>query len=347
MSDLSPDRRDDELRALLHDAVSDVEPADRLGEVRRRTRTRPTRSRRWAPLLVGAGAVAATVVTAGIVVNTLGDEQSPEDTPVASSGPGDGPTTAAAGIYYLGSTTAGPRLYREFQAVGRTSDPSEKVLNALQRLTVDTGPRDPDYDTLWPKGSFAGVEVTDDRVVVALGTPAALTSTETTALGRYGVQQAVYTAEAALGATLPVAFVWDGAPARTVLGVKVAALVDRDRNHDIAAPVNITDPSEHLAVTGVLEANGTMADDVARVSWILYSNAPDEVVVRQGRATPIDITGPDARATLGAPGWETGVIDLAGLEPGTYTFVVSVSEVGQTSDDYPDVFEDTRTITVR
>uniref|UniRef100_UPI001C7E59EA hypothetical protein n=1 Tax=Nocardioides stalactiti TaxID=2755356 RepID=UPI001C7E59EA len=57
----TPDPHSDDalLRALLHDAVADVEPRDGLADVRRRAR-RPAPRRRWAPVLLGAGAVAAT-----------------------------------------------------------------------------------------------------------------------------------------------------------------------------------------------------------------------------------------------------------------------------------------------
>lgn len=343
MTDMQPDDRD-ELRSLLHDAVAGVEPADRLGEIRRRTRRRTPR--RWAPLLVGAGAVAATVVTAGFVVSALNSNGTDDDTPVADSSTSPGvPPTAAAGIYFVSDSPTGPRLYREFQSVGAAADPQQKVLLSLQRLTADAGPKDPDYRTLWPARSFADVEVDDDRIVIDLANPAALAvGAEGTALGRYGVQQAVYTAEAALREALPVSFHYDGEPARTVLGVKVGALVERDRGYDVTAPVNISDPGEHLAVdSGVLSANGTMATNVPFVAWRLERGG---TTLRQGRAIPTDITGADASATLGAPGWRTGDIDLSGLPAGDYVFRVTTELQGQTSDETVR-FSDTRTITVR
>ncbi len=296
---------DERLRALFHDAVSDVEPHDGLGEVRRRTRVRRTSSRRWAPVLVGAGAVAATVVAATFVVNGLDDDPDRNDDPqVASNGPSsddEDPITAAAALYFVGDTPTGPRLYREFQAVTPTTDPEQKVLMALQRLTF--GPRDPDYGTLWPTDSFSAVQIEDDRIVVELGTEAALEPAGPTA--SLGLQQAVYTAEGALGDTLPLAFQRNGEPVRTVLGSRVGALVDRNRGFDITAPVNITNPAEQLAVDdGTLLADGTMSANVqSAVTWRLLDNG---VVVLEGETTPSDTTGTDAGATLHAPGWETG-----------------------------------------
>lgn len=337
---------DERLRALFHDAVSDVEPRDRLADVRRRTRARRTpTSRRWLPVLVGAGAVGATVVAATFVVNGLGDDGPDGGTPVAaSSSPEtpDEPIAGAAGIYFISDTPTGPRLFREFQFVGRTTGPEEKALLALERLS--TGPKDPDYETLWPEGSFRSVTVETDRIVVELGSEEALVS-DGSGLGLLGVQQAVYTAEAALGATLPVSFEWEGAPAREVLGFQVGARVERDTSFTLTAPVNITDPAEQLAVEdGTFVANGTMATYVRNVVWSLEQQ--DGVVVDEGGTTPVDITGPDARATLGAPGWETEEIDVSDLTPGDYVFVVTVVDTGQTSDR-PEEFSDTRTISVR
>ena len=339
---------DDDLRAAFHDAVADIEPRDRLADVRRRTRgRRTTRSRRWAPVLVGAGAVAATVVAATFVVGGLGDDDPDDQRPVAggpTSETSTVPTTSAAGLYFVADTTTGPRLFREFQAVTPTGDPAQKVLFALQRLAADLGPRDRDYRTLWPSDAFTAVEVDDDRIVVELGTEAALAPTDPAGSAYLGVQQVVYTAEAALGDRLPVAFERDGQPVREVLGLRVGAQVGRDTSFAITAPVNITDPSEGLLVEdGDLSANGTMSTNVRRVEWTLSFGGD---VVDQGEATHLDIEGPDARATLGAPGWETGEIDLSGLAPGQYVFEVTGLDVGQTSDTSSE-FSDTRTITVR
>lgn len=342
---------DERLRALLHDAVADVEPADGLAAVRRRTRTRRPAvgraGRRWLPALVGAGAVGATVVAATFVVSGLGD--GPDDTPpvagssTSSATPSDHPITRAAGVYYVADTPTGPRLFREFHAVGQTDDPAELALLALQRLSADVGPFDPDYRTVWPAGSFADVTVEDDQIVVELGTEAALAGTGTRE-EPLGVQQAVYTAEAALGERLPVAFRWQGAPARRVLGQRVGPRVERDTSYALTAPVNITDPAENLAVEdGSFAANGTLATSARGVRWALRK---DGRVVLEGAAKPADITGPDARATLGAPGWETGEIDVSDLPPGAYELLVSVIDTGQTSDG-PQEFTDTRTVTVR
>jgi hypothetical protein len=130
-----------------------------------------------------------------------------------------------------------------------------------------------------------------------------------------------------------------------VLGIPVGAQVRRDTSFPLLAPVNISDPGEQLVIEdGSFVANGTMATYVRDVTWTLQQ--PDGTVLDEGTTTPVDITGPDARATLGAPGWETDEIDVSDLSPGDYDFVVSVVDTGQTSDQ-PEEFTDTRTITVR
>lgn len=335
---------DERLRALVQDAVADVEPRDRLGEVRRRTRVRRTSSRRWTPVLAGAGAVAATVIAATFVVYGINDDAEPDDGPPVAGAPSTGPTTSAAGLYFVSDTATGPRLFREFQAVTPTDDPEQKVLTALQRITQDAGPRDPDYRTLWPGGSFRAVRIEADRIVVELGTAAAVEGTAGPAIGRLGVQQVVYTAEAAIGEALAVSFEWEGQPTRQVLGLQIGTEVERDRDYGITAPVNISDPSEGLLIEdGILRANGTMSTNVRRVEWTLTR---DGDVLRSGRAVPVEIDGPDARATLNAPGWEIDEIDISDLAPGDYVFQVAALDVGQTSDASRE-FSDTRTITVR
>lgn len=329
---------DERLRALFRDAVSDVEPHDRLGEVRRRTRVRRTPSRRWAPVLVGAGAVAATVVVATVVVSGVNDDPARNDDPPIAGTSTAGPTTAAAALYFVSPTATGPRLFREFQAVGIAATPEQKVLLALQRLTEDSGPRDPDYQTTWPADSFSAVRLEDERIVVELGTADALAGDPAT--GRFGVQQAVYTAEAALLERLPVSFEWDGEPARQVLGFEVGTEVARDTGFDLTAPVNISNPSEQLAVEdGVLLADGTRAANIDdEVTWSLRPQGAGDVVLE-------GVAEADPTATLGVPGWETA-INLSGLAPGEYVFAVTVTGVGQTSDQ-PAEFTDTRTISVR
>ncbi len=101
---------DDDLRDLLTDAVSDVEPAYRLDTIKARTH-RPAR-RGWYAV-GGAVLAAAAVVTA---VNLGQDDGRRRDNAPPAT---DAEHTAA--LYFVGDTPAGPRLYREFQTRVRRS----------------------------------------------------------------------------------------------------------------------------------------------------------------------------------------------------------------------------------
>lgn len=304
---------DDRLRTLFEDAVADVAPQDRLGEIRRRTARASERTpRRWALVVLGAGTATAAVVGAGTLVGQLGPH---------GGEPAGAPDErrAAVAAYFIDDTAVGERLFREFQSVPASADPPGLALAALRLLEAGAGPQDPDYETAWPDGSFVQVAVDDGAIVLTLSAAAAdapVTSTAT------GLQQAVLTAQAAIGSTLPVTFTSGG---RTVRG-------DVARDGTRIAPVNISDPAQGHTVDDLLTLRGTVsaaAGEVTSVPWTLRTadGAGEGVVARSGTA-PV---------TTGA--WEE-TADIADLRPGTYVLTVSVV-VADTD------VTDTRTITVR
>lgn len=341
---MTPDHRSDDerLRDLLNDAVADVEPHDRLGDIRRRTQERARGRRRWLPVVAGAGLATAVVVVGTVVVTQLGnDGPPPDEPPPAASEPTGSDNGRATPVYFLGETATGPRLYREFQRLPDGSG-EERVATALDRLTVSAGPDDPDYETFWPDGSFGDVAVGGEAVTVdvashALPEPA---DGRPERDRRQALQQVVYTAEAVLGDDLPVAFEHDGAPAAEVLGVPVSGPVARDRQYDVVAPVNISDPAEGFTVGpgSHWAARGTASIFVTEVAWTLSDD--DGSVVAEGTAA---VTTDDP-GSAEFPGWSV-TID-AGLAAGTYVFEVSVTDVGETTDT-PATFTDTRTVVVR
>ncbi|GAA3829560.1 GerMN domain-containing protein [Nocardioides panacisoli] len=307
---------DQALRRLLEEAVADVHPPDRLIEIRRRTR-RPARpQRRWLPVVVGAGAATAAVVAGAVLVGQLG--RSGDDGPPVAEAPQD----RAAAVYFVGEVPGGTRLYREFQSVPAASG-TEAVTEALARLESDAGPDDPDYRTAWPAGSFGAVSVTDHEVVVSLNQPATRRPAGIApAAARLGVQQVVYTADAALGRALPVSFEYAGTAARRVLGTSVPGPVDRAAQDRTVAPVNISDPSEGSSVDAdFLVARGTMTDGVKKVD-VLVQNLDDP-----GSSSAISVTVPGKAiqdGTLAVRGmleWEAQ-IDVQGLGAGRYQLVV-------------------------
>ena len=191
----APGPRDDDLRPLLEDAVSDVDPPPALHHIQSRTRSKvvPMNSKRpWIFAALGAVAataatlVAVTVITDDDPVTTSGPAGSPsasasaspsgsatteeteeaEPTPAPTDPSDEPPTeppsgeTLAAPVYYVGETPAGTRLFREFHRIEDGSVTARDVSNALTEAVAGT-PLDPDYRSDWPEGtSVPGVSIT-------------------------------------------------------------------------------------------------------------------------------------------------------------------------------------------
>jgi immunoglobulin-like protein involved in spore germination len=299
---------DDDLRELLTDAVEDVEPAYRLDAIKART-SRPSRRRGWYAV-GGAVLAAAAVVTA---VSVVTDDDRPRREPPIAEG-----QRITAGLYFVGETPQGPRLYREFHQI------EEGPLAAIRAITTAGGPQDPDYTTDWPKGSFERVEVTGNAIDVELG-PEAPRLRE---VGRLGVQQVLYTLQAATREQLPVRFTEDG---QTVDGV-----YERAPQNDVLAQVSISDPAEGLHVTESFVARGRANSFEANVPWEITDASGD--VVMDGFVTAAGFGDHLYK-------WETDPIDVSQLEPGRYTFVASTDDPSGGAEGFGP-FTDTRTIIV-
>lgn len=339
---------DRELSRLISDAVSDVEPEDRLGALRART-TSPSR-RPWLFAAGGAALAAAAVVTAVAVVGgdpspttdpgplgtpsaTTSASESPgtDATPSTDASPGTEPRAVAA--YFLGDTPDGVRLYREFQSV-----PAEPIEGALQLLT--TGPLDPDYRTPWQAGqllsaTFDGVGA-DGLVSVVVdpsvrSRPVGMSEEEAQA----AVQQVVYTLQAAVQARAPVQFRTADNPIDQVLGVPTSEPLANAPVLETLSHVNLSDPAEGATVTGELDVTGVASSYEANVLWRIQSG--DEVV---------------DQSFFTAEGWMgdrlfpfSGQIDVSSLDPGSYTLIVETDDPSGGAEG-PGAFSDTRTIVI-
>lgn len=346
--DLDP-ALDARLGQLLRDAVADVEPDDRLGELRARV-SRPARRRPALLALAGAALAGAAVVTAVAVSGpalTPPDDEDPTGPPVASS-PGDPrseetaateetsappvATRAVAG-YYLGETPAGVRLFREFRSVEAADDgPAASV----RLLTTD--PADPDYRTEWPQGAFAAAEVGADRITVELADPAlqdrpdSMTEEE----ARASVQQVVYTLQAYAQRRLPVEFTTAGGPVDEVLGTSSPEPLAAASPLATLSHVNLTSPEEAQPVAGRLRVDGVANSPEATVPWTVEDES--------GRSV--------ADGFFTAEGWMgdrlfpfSGTVDLADLTAGTYTLVVSTDDPSGGAEG-PGAYSDSRTVVV-
>lgn len=240
------DSHDDErIRALLDEAVSDVEPRDALGSIHARMKVSAMNRRRsW---LLGAGAaVVATAATVAAVTVLSGDgtsggpsrdiagpassakagtseDASPPEQPTNDATPTEkptatesaAPTVEAVPVYYVGEvshvgeTSRGPRLYREFHRVNTGGNP----LQAAVREAVVTPPDDPDYRTDWPTGtavnSFDDVG-SDGQISIELYNESTDLRERPAGMtadeASMAVEQLIYTAQAATQTRAPVQF---------------------------------------------------------------------------------------------------------------------------------------------
>lgn len=347
---------DERMRRLLDEAVSDVEPRDSLESIRTRTAVTPFRARR--PWILGAGAAvvatAATITAVAVMGGSPGttgaqdpgfagtgsqtpsgepseatEEPSTEPSePTSSTDDGPGPelTTLTVPVYYVGETSRGPRLFREFHLVETRYDkPQAALVEAMAG-----SPDDPDYRTDWPGGAlvyFGFDGIGDDGVItISLTTeevdlhdrPSGMTEQEAS----LAIEQLIYTAQAATQTRAPVQFILNGGHTDTVLGVPTSEPLSQGQDFDVLAMVWIIDPSEGVEVQSPFTVTGLANAFEANVQWELMQG---DVVFDSGftMARECCIMAPYS-FKVNAP-------------PGDYTLVVhdsdpSDGEVGPTYD---------------
>jgi len=338
---------DTQLGELLRDAVSEVDPDDRLGELRART----SQPRRRGPLvaLAGAALAGAAVVTAVAVVgpDTLAPDRPEPAAPPAAS-PTDPPSEAGTATpeptgapmatrtvagYYLGDTPGGVRLFREFRAVASADAGADASLGLLT-----SAPADPDYRTLWPDDSFAGARVGDDQITVELADaslterPDSMSEDEAQA----SVQQVVYTLQAYAQQRLPVGFTTADGPADQVLGTTTDGPLTAATPLQALSLVSLTNPEEGQPVSGRFRVDGVANSFEANVPWTLTDASGREV----------------DSSFFTAEGWMddrlfpfAGSIDASGLAPGRYELAVQTEDPsGGAEGNGP--YGDTRTVVV-
>jgi hypothetical protein len=239
------------LSDLLHAAVDDIEPADRIDAIRARTASSPARAARpW--LYAAGGVVLATAATvAAFAVVDVSSEPAHDD-----HGAMAGPTgTQVVPAYFIGDTPRGPRLFREFDEVAG-DDALQAALDRIERPATD-----PDYRTPWTATSFGSAMLMDGVVHVELG--------DAVLDDELAVQQVVYTLQGAMQERLPVQLgdtTFEALPQSGVLN-----------------PMSISDPAEGLEVHDAFTARGVANSFEANVPWELRDERGD--VVKQGFAT--------------------------------------------------------------
>lgn len=355
---------DDELRTLLHDAVSDVDPPHALHDIQNRTKVTPMSSKRpWIYAAIGAVVATAATVAAVTVVsqdspeNTSGPAASPSASPVSSesSEPSEEPSaeasqtpteeaspqpssgTTSVPVYYVADTPTGPRLFREFHQMAAETVAASQVRAAVDEALKDSA-LDPDYRSGWPQGTaLTGVSIDGsgphDVVWITLtDTPGLrdLPSGMTEEQARMALQQVVYTVQAVLQQRQPVRFIIDGQPADTVLGVPTGKPLTEDSPMAVQGTVWIIDPQEGDTVTSPFTVTGRGAFFEANVSWQLLQ---DGNVVKSGHATA------EEGMTLSPYSFEVTA------PPGTYTLRVYDADMSDGEGNGEQ--QDTKQITVK
>lgn len=313
---------DARLAALLEDAVADVEPAERIGEIRSRVRSS---HRPW--WYAGGALVAAAATVAAIAVVEDGSPQRAVD-PVGSPTPSATPDEVVDEVvgelptlYWIGPTPQGLRLFGEPTFVN--AGYGESQVHAVLRTLVAGEPEDPDHRSPWTAARLLSARETDEGIVITIdlgldGSAPFL-----------GVEQVVYTVWDLLGERVPVTV-----DVRTEGPRRPVTVTSRD-DLSVLALVQVDSPTEGQEVSGTFTAGGVASSYEATVPWRLEDASGR--VVRDGFATAegwMDALYP----------WETEV-DVTGLEPGAYTFVASTAD--PSGGEGPGPTTDTRTVVVR
>jgi hypothetical protein len=328
------ERKPYEIRQLLEDAVSGVEPRPALDEILARTSRSTSRRRPW---LWGAGG--AVVATAAVVtaVAALGNgPASKHEAGPAGSTPTATTATVAVPAYFLGATSHGPRLYREFE---KSSPSAAKGIGPLE-LAIGGKSADPDYRSLWPSGltiaSVIPAANGSSAIRVSLLSPPggslALRPAGMTAVqARLSIQQVVYTVQAEYKSTAPVRFLVDRHPATRLLGVTLSGPVPRAAALDVLAQVWVDNPTDGATVADGFKVTGLAAAFEANVQWELKQGGR---VVKSGFTTAREccVMAPYSFTVHAAPG--------------TYTLVVHDDDPSGGASKFAP-WQDTKTITVR
>lgn len=349
----------DDLRRLLSDAVDDVEPRRGLDAIRSRTTAKESpmnNARNWILGAFGAAVATAAVITGVVLVGNSGgpaaDDPAPATSESASPEPSEAPSTPAeppssqaptggpggvVGIYWVGDTPAGPRLYREFQENTGADEP----LGFAVATALDGGPVDPDYRSGWPKeASWDSADFDGDVITIGLtgdlhDRPAGMSDAQ----AQLAIEQLIYTAQAAVQeGRVPVQLMLNGGRTDQVLGQPASEPLANGPVLETLSHVSLTTPAEGEVVTGD-------SLDVSGVASSFEAN----VIVRLQR---FEGTGIVAEQPITAEGWMgdklfpfEGSIDLSDVQPGRYVLMAMTDDPSGGAEG-PGAFTDTRTITV-
>ena len=338
-----------DLRALLDEAGSDVEPRPALDTIRARTKVTPMPQKRsW--MYAALGAVAATAATVAAVVVLTDNDTDPTNGPAAGgtasvsptptepeqSGTASSTSPVTLPVYYVGETPTGPRLYREFHVLDAGESEAERVTEAVGTAIGSDTAYDPDYRSDWPQPVSATTEVRGEEVWVDLvgdglrERPASMTEQE----AAMAVEQVIHTAHAVLQSRPPVQLTLNGERTDQVLGVPASEPLAAGDPMQVQATVWIIDPQEGDEVSSPFTVEGRGAFFEANVSWQLFRwDGGAGELVDEGFTTA------DEGMTLSPYSFEVEA------EPGEY--LLRVYDADMSDGEGPGEQEDTKRVVVR
>jgi hypothetical protein len=228
-------------------------------------------------------------------------------------------------VYYLGATSQGDRLFREYHNLPVTGpDPVARTRAALAAMLTAHSASDPEYSTPWQDTTVTAVRIDGATATVDLhGVPDAVPGGVATA--RVAVQQLVWTVTAA-GGTSAVRLLVDGHGVATLWGVPdLDGPLTRAPRTEVQAPIWLIDPQQAAPVGRTFQVNitGTVPGGMAGLRVMRGSD------VVKDQQVPLTAAAPQQGETH---------LTLT-LDPGTYTVIAYVP--GPAGD------ADTHEITVR
>jgi len=311
---------EDALRRILAAEAEAVEVApDALATIRRRINRRRMGWRRYLPsgvMLLSFGGGTAVVAAATVaVVLAASPRTGPAPQPPAGGGGPTATTTAPPvanlPVYYLGTTSQGARLFREYHNLPVTGpDPAERTRAALTAMLTTKSASDPEYSTPWQDATVRAVRIDGATATVDLhGVPQTVPGGAATA--RVAVQQLVWTVTANGGTTTTVRLLVDGHTVASLWGVpNVDEPLTRAPRTEVQAPIWLIDPQQAAPVGRTFQVNitGTVPGGVAGLR-----------VTRGG----VTVKDQEVPLTAGAPQQGEAHLTLT-LDAGTYTVVAYV-----------------------
>lgn len=228
-------------------------------------------------------------------------------------------------VYYLGETTSGPRLFREFHVVESSEPMAVAALNEMLRSDAF----DPDYGSPWAGGSRAlSVDPSGGQITVNLSREV-LDTRVPRQTADLMVQQLVYTVQAALqDAASPVRILVEGEPVPDLAGSPTSNALARADEIDVQAMTWIIEPFQSETVPRTFKVTGLANAFEASVAWQL---------LRGGEVVRENFTTAQEGQTFSEYSFR-----VQNVPPGRYTLKV----FQPSAEDGSQTFVDTKDITV-